>query len=102
MVTKLKSIVKAFIGDNEMIMSLITGLYNVIHHNNAWRFKSKNKICYRLAYLKNVKFDIKGENNEIIIGPKTHLWDCKILIYGNNCKLKLNGGYSGIWYDFLD
>lgn len=72
------------------LMDLIAFIYNLIHKNNAWKYKSV--IIAKGVFLKNVKFSITGKNNKIIIGRKARLRDCKIKIYGNNCLLKIGGG----------
>lgn len=88
MASKLKTI----IANNSTVMRLAAWVYNKVHYNNSWRFKAHNKISYKSAFLRNVRFNVSGKNNIILIGPKARLNNCSIVVYGNNCKFLLGGG----------
>ena len=83
--------IKAIIANNNMVMRFASFFYNILHYNNSWRFKSNNKISYKSAFLKKVKFSIIGKNNVVLIGRKARLTNCSIVIYGSNCKLFIGG-----------
>ena len=84
---------KKLMKQHSILMDIIAGIYNLIHKNNAWKYK--NVIIARGVFFKNVKFSIAGsKNNKIVIGRKARLRNCRINIYGNNCLLKIGAGSS--------
>lgn len=73
-------------------MNALSVVYNCIHYNNGWKYRTKNKITTKGAFLNKVDFNIKGKNNAIVIGAKARLKNCSITIIGDNCSLLIGGG----------
>ena len=93
-----KEKVKTFediIKKNPRMMDIAAYMYNMVHRNNSWRYclgRNKIKIRKKGAFLNRVKFEIKGINNTIVLGRKTRLNNCHIVLWGNNCVLEIGGG----------
>ncbi|MCL7764550.1 hypothetical protein MPF19_14090 [Polaribacter sp. Z014] len=77
---------------NKWLMVFVSKLFNIRYFNNSWKYRYTNKIKTKGAFLKKVKFNIKGKNNIIIVGHKARLNNCKITILGDNCKLIIGEG----------
>ena len=86
---------KDIIKKNPRMMDIAAYMYNMVHRNNSWRYclgRNKIKIRKKGAFLNRVKFEIKGINNTIVLGRKTRLNNCHIVLWGNNCVLEIGGG----------
>lgn len=84
--------VKEVLKKHPFLMIFTAKAYNLIHRNNAWRYRLNNSIRTRGAFLKNVKFKISGRNNSIWFGPMARLRNCTINILGDNCEIRIGGG----------
>lgn len=85
-------ILKSKIKESPLLINLAAKVYNILHYNNAWRYKFENTISYSGAFLKGSSFRIRGKNNIIEFGPKARLFNCSITIIGDNVKLLVGGG----------
>lgn len=90
----MKQAIKNLIKNDNAIMNFISSVYNIIHYNNAWKYQINNIFKYNGAFLKKTRFHIKGSHNEIILGSKTRLRNCKFTIIGNDCKVIIGGGHT--------
>ncbi len=88
MLTVLKSKMK----QNSFLMNAVAKIYNTLHYNNAWRYKCRNVIHYRGAFLRGTSFHITGKDNTVEFGSKARFFNCSITIIGDNCKLLVGGG----------
>lgn len=80
---------KQFMKQHPIFMDAVASVYNLIHRNNAWKYH--NVISCKGVFFNNVKFYIRGKNNQVIIGRKARLNYCTISIVGNNCSLVIGG-----------
>lgn len=85
-------ILKSKIKESSLLINLAAKVYNILHYNNAWRYKLRNTISYSGAFLKGSSFRIRGKNNIIEFGPKARLFNCSITIIRDNVKLLVGGG----------
>lgn len=69
-----------------IFLKIVTYIFFILGLNKR-KIKGKNYIQNRGALLKNVKLDIKGQNNEVVIDEGSILLNTKIYIRGNNHKL---------------
>lgn len=75
-------------------MNLISSIYNLTHSNNSWKYHRKNNFHWKGAFLKNISFHINGFNNEVQLGSKARLKNCRFTFIGNNCKVIIGGGHT--------
>jgi len=85
-------ILKSKMKQSSFFMNFVAKMYNTLHYNNTWGYKSRNRIRYRGAFLKGTSFHITGKGNTIEFGSKSRFFNCSITILGNNCKLIVGGG----------
>ncbi len=75
-------------------LNIAANVYNLLHYNNAWKYRRHNTINFQGAFLKNCRFMIKGKNNTIILGAKGKYRNCTFTIIGNDCKIDIGSGDS--------
>lgn len=71
----------------------LSRIYRAFFNLRGFRFDKKNKISYGSSFCKNLKFDIKGNNNEVLFveGGLTRVNDCRFSIHGSNNKIIIHG-----------
>ena len=90
--------IKSFIAKHPTFMNIAAFGYNFLHYNNSWQYRlGTNTILLKGVFLKKTRFNIKGKNNTVIIGPKARLRNCSFFIEGNNCKVVIGGGSTVIF-----
>lgn len=99
MLDNLKNIIKR----NKDINIIISFIYNKLNKNKIKKCGSNVIITKQQSFLKNVRFDINGNNIHIKIGRCTRLQKCKIFIKGNNHNLIIGDdciiSNSSLWFE---
>lgn len=75
------------IKQNNGLLKITSFIYNLINFNSRKIKGKNNSIKLNSAFLKNVKININGNNNEVIIGRCSRLIGTYIHITGNNNKI---------------
>lgn len=73
--------------NNVRVRKILCKIYYVLGFNSKSVKGRKNKIDHSEALLKNVTFDIIGNNNEIIVKKASRISNVKILLRGSDHKL---------------
>lgn len=82
------SILKEIVKSSQVISDFTAFCYNILHANLILR---KGVSC-KGAFLNNTRIIISGKGNTITLGRLSRLYNCKITIHGNNCKVVIGGG----------
>ncbi len=71
----------------------LSRIYRTIFNLSFLRVQRSNRIDYGNAFCRNLKFDIKGERNEILFvgGGLTRVNSCRFSIHGSNNKIIFHG-----------
>lgn len=70
--------------------------YNLFHGCCGWTLQLRGILVAKGAFLKNVRFDVKGRNIRIEIGQGTRVEDTTFYVRGNNCRIVIGGGHGQI------
>ncbi len=84
------------IKNNHIVLVLTSMAYNFLHFSLITNVLQGAKI--RGSFLNRVDIKISGKNNQVMIGEKTMMNHCTIVVIGNNCKLTIAGGSTNINY----
>ncbi|WP_462359287.1 acyltransferase [Bacteroides finegoldii] len=84
------------IKNNHIVLVLTSMAYNFLHFSLITNILQGAKI--RGSFLNRVDIKISGKNNQVMIGEKTMMNHCTIVVIGNNCKLTIAGGSTNINY----
>ena len=82
------------IKNNHIVLVLTSMAYNFLHFSLITNILQGAKI--RGSFLNRVDIKISGKNNQVMIGEKTMMNHCTIVVIGNNCKLTIAGGSTNI------
>ena len=88
------SALKQLMKNNQKVMCLFSAIYNILHYNNSWKYKSDNRFSWKGAFLRKAYFHIEGKNNIIELVVKARLYNCKFTFIGNNCKVIIGGDHT--------
>lgn len=54
------------------------------------------------SFLRNVKINVKGKNNQVTISPKVMMNDSVISVVGENCRVYIEGGGTNIHHCYIE
>lgn len=88
---------------NENLNILSSFIYNSCNKNKIKKHGKNIVINNKRCFLKNVKFNIEGNNIRITIGDYTRLEKCQFIIKGNNHNLTIGNNCmllnSNFWFE---
>lgn len=90
----IQQFIKKKINNKTQFIELVASIYNIIHYNNSYRYRNKNNLSWKGAFLKGCKFNISGKNNTILFSPKARFKNCTFDISGNNCQIIVGGNHT--------
>lgn len=88
------NLVKQLMKNNQKVMYLFSVIYNILHYNNSWKYRCRNRFLLKGAFLKKTYFYIKGRDNTVELGIKARLYNCRFTFIGNNCKVIIGGNHT--------
>ena len=72
------------------VMNLISFLYSFRFNIQSLKFRYNNKIGFDRAFIRNTHLKIVGQNNTLLINNNSRLYNCRIFIKGDNCKIEIS------------
>lgn len=86
----IRALIIRFLQTHKCILVVIGYIYSIIHGTSPYYLFQKNISC-RGAYLCHVKISITGKGSSLVIGPRSVLRNCNIVISGNNARIYIKG-----------
>ena len=81
--------------NSERLLFIVSRIYNLLHSPSVL-FCSSRGVKLNGAFLCRVKIKVHGNNNQVTISPKVMMNDCVISVFGDNCKIFIEGGGTNI------
>lgn len=90
----IQQFIKNKINNKTQFIELVASIYNILHYNNSYKYRNKNNLSWKGAFLKGCKFNISGQNNTILFSTKARFKNCTFNISGNNCQIIVGGNHT--------